>query len=104
MTKKIRTALYLTIDTSRPNRDPLLKCFRNFNESDFGKLLTNFLLEIYKYSNFSRYNKDENIEYHKKVFHDGSVTKIVCWILNTENKLLRVSHPSRDKFYGISED
>lgn len=57
-----------------------------------------------KYSNFSRYNKDENIEYHKKVFHDGSVTKIVCWILNTENKLLRVSHPSRDKFYGISED
>lgn len=104
MPKKHRTALYLTIDTSRPNRDPLLKCFRNFNESDFGKLLTNFLLEIYKYSNFSRYNKDENIEYHKKVFHDGSVTKIVCWILNTENKLLRVSHPSRDKFYGISED
>lgn len=104
MSKKYRTALYLTIDTSRPNRDPLLKCFRNFNESDFEKLLTNFLLEIYKYSNFSRYNKDENVEYHKKVFHNGSVTKIVCWILNTENKLLRVSHPSRDKFYGISED
>lgn len=103
MHKKYRTALYLTIDSSCQNRDPLLKCFKNFSPDKFALLLTNFLHEIYEYSNFSMYNKREIVEYKKKITNNGNLTNIVCWIKHTENKALRVSHPSRDQFYNISE-
>lgn len=49
------------------------------------------------------YNKREIVEYKKKITNNGNLTNIVCWIKHTENKALRVSHPSRDQFYNISE-
>lgn len=104
MAKERRTALVLTIDNNAKNSDPLLKCFRNFQPNDFKDLLIDLLLEIYKYSNYSRYNSDDEIEYKSKIFQKDNITKVVCMVYHLYGKKLRVSHPSRDNIYFKKEN
>lgn len=96
MSKPYYTRIYMIIDDDHHNTDPYLKCFRTFSDSDFEKLFTNLLKEIYISSNFSNFNNIEDIKFKSQSFIRGSRTYIYSKIYNRNKHSLRVSDPSRD--------
>lgn len=92
MKRPNRTVLMLTVNHREPNRHPVLKCFKRFKPDDFSNLLSDFLKEMYRYSNYRRYNV--NLKFYNKTYTRGDTSDIVCWVVNGDGEL-RLSHPSR---------
>lgn len=95
------TGIIMTIDESKQNRDPYLKCFKDFDNEKFKGLLSNLLIEIYKFSNFQQYNEGTCMNYYKEISTEDGITTIKCYATNKCEDTLRISHPYNDDFYGI---
>lgn len=102
MSSSSKTILKLTIDNASSNRTPLLSSLSKLNHNDLQLLLKYFLLEVYKYSNFSRYNDFEGaqLKFDTEIISiDG---KTIIYATVRSNFGLRLSHPKWDEEYGIT--
>lgn len=101
MAKESRISIILTINTLKPNRTPLMKCFRNFKEKDFAYLLDISLKEFLFYFNFSQYHNSKSVSIQGRILHSGAEVKYIYFANTNDGKRIRVSHPDRDAFYQI---
>lgn len=101
MSSSSKTMLILSIDNSTRNRTPLLSSLSKLNLDDLQLLMKYFLLEVYRYSNFSRYNDTEENQLKFDTEINTVEGKIVIFATVKSNVDLRLSHPKWDEEYGI---
>jgi len=101
MSSSSKTMLRLSIDNSTRNKAPLLSSLSKLNHDELQLLMKNFLLEVYRYSNFSRYNctEENQLRFDTVINTVGSKTVILATVKS--NIDLRLSHPKWDEEYGI---
>lgn len=101
MSSLSKTIFSLSIDKNTRNRMPLLKSLSKLNYYDLRLLMKYFLLEVYRYSNFSRYNdtKENQLKFDTEINTVDDKTVILATVKS--NIDLRLSHPKWDEEYGI---
>ena len=101
MSSSSKTMLRLSIDNSTRNRTPLLSSLSKLNHDDLQLLMKYFLLEVYRYSNFSRYNdaRENQLKFDTEIKTVDGKTVILATVKS--NIDLRLSHPKWDEEYGI---
>ncbi len=101
MSSSSKTMLRLSIDNSTRNRTPLLSSLSKLNHNDLQLLMRYFLLEVSRYSNFSRYNDTEENQLKFDTEINTVDGKTVIFATVKSNIDLRLSHPKWDEEYGI---
>lgn len=96
-----KTVVMLSISLKRQNRTPLLKSLSKLNDEDLKLMLKNFLMEVYKYSNFKQYNSDDgnNLRFDTSLVATTDIKTISASVKS--DLPLRLSHPKWDEEYGI---
>lgn len=92
-------SITISINNTISNRNPILKSFRNFQPDNFKYLIEILLKEILVFSNFAQYQTHDSVEISTRIFTSDNVTKIIG--IAFSSTAFRLSHPSRDSFYGI---
>ncbi|MCM1140699.1 MAG: putative phage abortive infection protein [Muribaculum sp.] len=101
MSSSSKTILNLSIDNVTRNREPLLSSLSKLNQGDLQLLMKYFLLEVYKYSNFSKYNDIEGAQLKFETGINLVGGKTIIYAIAKSNINLRLSHPKWDVEYGI---
>lgn len=96
----------LSVDSSRRNNTPVLKCIDDIVDSGLTqRLLNDFVREVFIYSSSRLYNDlpDIRIGDSTQIIDNGKVKVYSCYVAKREG-ILRVSHPDLDEYYGIKEN
>ena len=101
MSSSHRTVLKLTIDNSKRNKTPWLSSLAKLNNNELQLLMKYFLLEVYKFSNFSKFNDSEDSLLKFQTYTSTLDSKTLIFALAKSNVDLRLSHPNWDIEYGI---
>lgn len=101
MSSSQKTVIKLVINLHRQNKTPLLKSLSKLSDEDLQTMLKNFLMEVYRYSNFKKYNDtDESyLRFETKLNVTTDIKLITASVKS--NIPLRLSHPKWDEEYGI---
>lgn len=92
------TTMRLDIDTSARITTPELRPLSMLTDDELATFLRYFLMEVYKFSNFKRYNQHLNFK-KPKITMMPPLTCIEVKV--SSNAPLRLSHPAWDNFYDI---
>ncbi len=95
------TVLNLRINPHKRYTKPDLKPLSRLEYKDLAKLLENLLSEIYRYSNFRRYNKEEPAFSLRSDFNASTPGLVHIWASLSMSEPLRLTHPAWDERYGI---
>lgn len=101
MSSSHRTVLKLTIDNNKRNKTPWLSSLAILNNNELQLLMKYFLLEVYKFSNFSKFNDSEDSLLKFQTYTSSLYSKTLIFALAKSNGDLRLSHPNWDIEYGI---
>lgn len=101
MSSPSKTIIKLSIRNNMRNSIDLLKSLSKLGNNDIQLLMKYFLLEVYRYSNFSKYNDtaEKQLRFDTGVNSVGNQTIIIATAKS--NVALRLSHPKWDAEYGI---
>jgi len=96
-----KTIIKLSIRNNTRNSIDLLKSLSKLGNNDIQLLIKYFLLEVYRYSNFSKYNNtaEKQLRFDSGVNSFGDQT--IIFATAKSNVALRLSHPKWDAEYEI---
>jgi glycerophosphoryl diester phosphodiesterase len=90
-TSNYEVKIILQIDYSNVNRTMEYRGFEKFTEKKVQALLDCYLKEVFLYSNFEKFNNEEDLEFYSEPIKiDGHITTINSGVRNKKAKALKV--------------
>lgn len=90
-TSNYEVKIILQIDYSNVNRTMEYRGFEKFTEKKIQALLDCYLKEVFLYSNFEKFNNEEDLEFYSEPIKiDGHITTINSGVRNKKAKALKV--------------
>lgn len=90
-TSNYEVKIILQIDYSNVNRTMEYRGFEKFTEKKIQALLDCYLKEVFLYSNFDKFNNEEDLEFYSEPIKiDGHITTINSGVRNKKAKALKV--------------
>ena len=90
-TNNYEVKIILQIDYSNVNRTMEYRGFEKFTEKKIQALLDCYLKEVFLYSNFEKFNNEEDLEFYSEPIKiDGHITTINSGVRNKKAKALKV--------------
>lgn len=90
-TSNYEVKIILQIDYSNVNRTIEYRGFEKFTEKKIQALLDCYLKEVFLYSNFEKFNNEEDLEFYSEPIKiDGHITTINSGVRNKKAKALKV--------------